>query len=356
MKQVTIPFWERRRLTRSRWVHETYRPRGDIQVKAVERFQNALTSGELVQVEVNCPVCSSTEFQLISNRDRIGLKVDTVLCCCCPTLYSQKRLAGPSLNLFYSSFYRSMYGGVETPGREWFAQQSKIGETILDWLTDLGLLEKSLNGLTVVEVGAGAGGLLEPFNRRGARTIGIDYDTRYLALGSEMGIEMLCGGAEALVGMKNVDVVILKDVLEHLDDLHEVLGHVRNSLSSTGFCFIQVPGLQSLRSLGYENDLLRYLQFAHVVHFTEESLRFLVQLSGFEVSVSTKQTRLVCRLPLSRKAHELPACPSNAAAVDSLRHVFRTRWFWSQVEILRPFVPKQLRNLLRTTLLHVRNK
>ncbi len=347
MPPLHIPFLERRRLINSTWVHKTYRPRHGAQSGALQRFHDALSSGRLTQVEVNCPVCNCSNYELIATRDRVGLKVDTVLCGRCPTMYSRLRLESHSLSVFYSDFYRAMYGGIENPEQDWFWQQSKIGEPILEWLTEQGLLEHSLDGSLIVEVGAGAGGLLEPFRRRGARTIGIDYDARYLALGRKMGIEMIAGGADSLEQLGNVDVLILKDVLEHLENLHVVLDRVRKCLSPNGICFIQVPGLQSLKSLGYQNDLLRYLQVAHVVHFTEESLRYLVETVGLEVVVATKQIRMVCRVSQSRSAIEDLTCPPNTAAVEALQHIFRTRRVLAIIEFFRPFIPLGLRNPIR---------
>lgn len=347
MTTINIPWHERRRLMNSTRVHKTYRPRHGTQRTALQRFQNALCDGTLTQVEVNCPICDCSNYELIATRDRVGLQVDTVLCSNCPTMYSRKRLDNRSLSVFYSDHYRPMYGGIEHPDEDWFRQQSKIGEPILEWLTEQGLLQYSLDGLIVVEIGAGAGGLLEPFRQRGARTIGIDYDVRYLALGRKMGIEMIAGGADSLEELGRVDVVILKDVLEHLENLHIVLDQVRKCLNSSGICFIQVPGLQSLKSLGYQNDLLRYLQFAHVVHFTEESLRYLVEASGLEIVVSTKQIRMVCRVGQSKSVADDLVCPPNTGAIDALQHIFKTRRVLALVDVLRPLVPIGLRKLLR---------
>lgn len=344
---INIPRHERRRLMNSTWVHKTYRPRHGAQSTALQRFQNALSDGTLTQVEVNCPICDCSNYELIATRDRVGLQVDTVLCSFCPTMYSRKRLDNRSLSVFYSDHYRPMYGGIEHPEEDWFWQQAKIGEPILEWLTKQGLLQHSLDGAIVVEIGAGAGGLLEPFRQRGARTIGIDYDVRYLALGRKMGIEMISGGADSLEQLGSVDVVILKDVLEHLENLHSVLDQVRNCLNPNGFCFIQVPGLQSLKSLGYQNDLLRYLQFAHVVHFTEESLRYLVEAVGLEVEVATKQIRMVCRVGQLKSAADDLICPPNTAAVVALQHIFKTRRVLAVVDMLRPLVPLGLRKALQ---------
>lgn len=343
----SIPIWERRRLVKSAHVHKTYAPKLGTQVESIELFRAEIECEKLSQVEVACPICDSTNHFLIAERDRVGLAVQTVLCGNCPTMYSRKRLDEQSLDRFYSHFYRKMYGGHEAPDRGWFVQQSHIGEPIVEWLVNEGLIEPTLCDVTVVEVGAGAGGLLAPFAARGARVIGIDYDEKFLQLGREMGIEMIAGGVDALAQVSNVDIVIMKDVLEHLGDLRHAMETIRSCLSRNGICFIQVPGMQSLRSLGYQNDLLRYLQIAHVVHFTEESLRYLVESCGLEVLSSTRQVRLVCRANLDASQQNEIEQPTNQAAIEALEDIFRTRFLLSVFDHLRPFIPGRVRRFLR---------
>ena len=270
------------------------------------------------------------------------LDVVTVLCLDCPTMYSRKRLDESSLEHFYSQFYRGMYGGIESPTKDWFDQQSRIGRNVLAWLDEVGITKPTMDGIRVVDVGTGAGGLLHPFLQRGASVIGIDQDEKFLVFGRSMGIDMMRCGIERLKEIEGADLVILKDVLELLPNLQNALEVIRSSLSPTGHCFIQVPGLQSLNELGYQNDLLRYLQIAHVVHFTEESLAYLVESAGFETVASNTQIRTVIR-PRSGDSPEAVISPTNEPARQALRHIFWTRQVLKALRIVKSLMPKPLK-------------
>jgi SAM-dependent methyltransferase len=346
MKTVHIPIFERSRLRSEVRVQETFRINGPTQKNYFDAFCDALENGYLNQVDVSCPVCGSDEFQLIATKDRVGLDVMTVLCLDCPTMYSRKRLDEPSLELFYSEFYRGMYGGIESPTKDWFDQQSRIGQKVLEWLDEVGITKPTMDGLQVVDVGTGAGGLLHPFLKRGASVTGIDQDEKFLDFGRSMGIKMIRGGIERLREIEGADLIILKDVLEHLANQRDALKVIRSCLSPSGHCFIQVPGLQSLNALGYQNDLLRYLQIAHVVHFTEESLVYLVESAGFETVASNTHVRIVVRPSLDGRSSDL-TCPTNEPARQALRHIFQTRLAFKILRFAKSLVPKSLKESIK---------
>ncbi len=74
-------------------------------------------------------------------------------------------------------------------------------------------------------------------------------------------------------------VIILNDVLEHIprDRTLELLKLVRQALRPGGFVSIRVPNMSSLLA-----SFSMYLDFTHVVGFTEYSLMQVLDQSGFE--------------------------------------------------------------------------
>ena len=85
---------------------------------------------------------------------------------------------------------------------------------------------------------------------------------------------------------KKFDLIVLKDVLEHLPDLNLVLQKLKSLLSETGSIYIQVPTFEGLEYLGYKNDFLRYFQNAHIVHFSEVSLNYIFAKNGLDTLYS----------------------------------------------------------------------
>ena len=249
---------------------------------AKQSFNRALRDGLMREIEVECPVCGEQGFEDFCAIDRIGLKVQSVMCTRCPTLYSRKRFDEQSLAIFYSKFYREMYTGSSVPTDGWFEEQVSSGIKILSQLKGLGVISHDLSGKHVLEVGCGSGGILVPFTEIGAEVVGIDFDDTYMEAGRKRGLNLIDQSIYEFQADNKFDLIILKDVLEHLPDLNLVLQRLKGLLSESGDIYIQVPTFEGLEFLGYKNDFLRYFQNAHIVHFSEASLNYIFAKNGFD--------------------------------------------------------------------------
>ena len=342
---VVIRFEQRRLLKRS---HRRFRPKNSLQASALSRFRTAIASGDLLLEKVACPVCESSKSQILAVVDRQGLSVETVACLQCPTLYSQKRFTEESLSVFYSDFYRNLYGGLDSPDNDWFDQQTKNGRRIFTLLDDNKLLPNSDMSLRVLEIGAGAGGALVPFKEAGYCVLGIDFDEKFLDFGRSKGLSLQRGGIQDLDGLKTFDVVILKDVLEHLPDPLQALRMIRESLSEKGIAYIQVPGLQALGPLGYRYDFLRYLQVAHICHYTIESLTYLCEKAGLKVGYSSNWGIVVCSRSSQPVGADALVVPSSEIALEEIKRILTRRAVYAIRHEVSSRLPEGIKRLLRT--------
>jgi len=217
--------------------------------------------------------------------------------------------------------------------------QTESGRSILKSLQNAQVIPNRLDGFRVLEVGSAAGGGLVPFREEGASVIGIDFDERYLNYGRCKGIDLRLGGINEIREFGPQDIVILKDVLEHLPTPVRSLEIVRSTLSDRGVIYIQVPGLQALKFLGYRNDLLRYFQIAHLCHYTRESLDYTCKRAGLRVLHSEMRGVAICsRASLSGDAVTIDV-PSPHHAVDALEHLYRYRRISAIDHWLRSLIP-----------------
>ena len=253
---------------------------------AKQSFNDVLRDGLMHEIEVGCPVCGEQSFEDFCGIDRIGLKVQSVMCARCPTLYSRKRFDERSLAVFYSRFYREMYTGSSVPTAGWFEEQVLSGRKILSQLKDVGAMSHDLVGKHILEVGCGSGGILIPFTEIGAEVVGIDFDDTYMEAGRKRGLNLIDQSIYEFQTDKEFDLIILKDVLEHLPDLNLVIQKLKSLLSGTGVIYIQVPTFEGLEFLGYKNDFLRFFQNAHIVHFSEASLNYIFSRNGLTAKYS----------------------------------------------------------------------
>lgn len=310
----------------------------------------AIGNGELQLIEVACPVCGSQEFDHVASVDRQGLPVQTVRCLRCPTLYSRRRLSDSALERFYSSYYRDLYVGESSPNQKWFDSQVESGWKILGSLLSAKAIPARLDGFRVIEVGSAAGGGLVPFRDAGAAVLGIDFDESYLEFGRSMGIDLQRGGVNDLCDFGLQDIVILKDVLEHLPSPIHSLELIQSVLSDRGVVYIQVPGLQALKFLGYRNDLLRYLQIAHLCHYTRESLEYSCQRARLRVLHSEPRGVVICGKATPGSKAATADLPSPQHAVDALEDIYRHRLTTAIDHWLRSRIPVKAKQFVKTVI------
>ena len=316
------------------------------QQAARQEFLSELENRNLREIEIDCPVCGAETYIPFASRDRLGIPVTTVVCAECPTLYSRWRLDDKSLDAFYRRFYRRIYTRSESPSL-FFEGQVASGQKILDFLLANGRLEKPISESVILEIGCGAGGVLYPFHLEGARVVGVDFDVDYLEAGRSQGLDLREGSYEEVADAGPFDIIILKDVLEHVADLHKILVQLRGLLNDSGRIFIQVPGFESLELLGYRSDFLRYLQNAHLVHFSEPGLLYLFGSAGFSTVSSSKYVKAVFAKVAPIEVFVPLSKPSNELALRTIERTIARRHRAYARQAIHEVTPKPLRDVAK---------
>ena len=106
---------------------------------------------------------------------------------------------------------------------------------------------------TVFEVGTAEGGVLLPFMQRGCKCVGVDLMKERIDLANEVlekelaegKVELLCQNiydADFLERFKNkFDIIILKDVIEHVPEQEKFVPYLKNFLKPGGQIFFGFP-------------------------------------------------------------------------------------------------------------------
>jgi len=266
-----------------------------------------------------CPCGAARDVEL-ARRDRYGLPVRTVLCRACGLARTDPRMRTEALRRFYEEDYRDLYTGPAARERL-FEGQIALGRSIL---AHVGRVLPA--GGTVVEVGCGPGGNLVPFAEAGYRTVGVDLGTTGFELGRARGVDLRQGDAASLLaeGVGPVDLLVLHHVLEHFEDPIEALRPIRRLLAPRGVLWVEVPGLHAIHTR-YAGDFLRYLQNAHLFHFTAATLAYVLRRAGLEpVHVDEHALALAIPAPAGDRTPFPP--PSGArATLAYLRRLERAR-------------------------------
>jgi SAM-dependent methyltransferase len=252
------------------------------QLEAIQKFKNKVDNKYKFE-EAVC-LCGATpgssESILIACKDRYGLEVKTWLSLKSGLLWSSPRLDQKGLEAFYDEDYRDIYVGGEELKSTFYIKQIHRGLSIKNFVFETASVSLK-NDAVVFDIGCGAGGALEAFRDIGCKVFGCDYGTEYLAYGRQRGLKLVYGGIAAMSEFGKADLIILSHVLEHSSDPLNMLKEAKNLLAEGGCIYINVPGIKNL-SGDYKNNLLLFLQNAHLFHFSKNSLTVVGIKAGLE--------------------------------------------------------------------------
>ena len=335
-----------RRWLDSKKVPKTFIRMSDFQVQIRDQLVAAIRLGQLGVEANSCPVCGRTDGDIVSTSERMGIPLSTAFCRGCPSMYSTTRFDSDSMSAFYSNWYRKLSTGREEPGVAFREMQAAAGQSLLTFLSGIGVLKNSFS--RVLDVGCGAGGTLEPFAGIGFDCVGIDLDSTYLEGGERTGIQLENVRLEDFRSDKSFDLVILDDVIEHLAVPSIGIMGVRSLLSDDGLVACQVPVLNTLRELGYRNDLRRYFQLAHVNHFSITGLSVLFARAGMGLVAFDGVGQFVFRANHNIKEFaDVDLLASRDSLLSHLTRVTKLRSYYSARESVASRVPVGLRSIGR---------
>lgn len=258
-------------------------PLSSSQQEALARFRQKVRSGIYRQKSVSC-LCGAGGGRLVGLRDRYGIAITTRLCTHCGVLRTDPQMTDDTLRRFYAEDYRPLYVGEARPTVAFFEAQKQHGRELLRRFADS--VTSSMPPV-VYDIGCGAGGVLMPFAEAGWHAIGCDPGGAYLELGRAKGLELYHGNVDALAECPKPDLVILSHVLEHIPDPDAFLAELTRRLAPGGLIYIELPGIYAIKET--YRSVLRFLQNAHLYHFTLGTLANLLAKHGFILESGDEQ-------------------------------------------------------------------
>lgn len=243
-------------------------------------------SSKIIEIEeVGCPQCQSCNKKCISGVDYFGIPISVSVCLDCGLVYISRKITDASLNDIYSStLYGQIDRGSPEPPSSYFEKGVIKGQNIFAHLSAFQLISSKQ---TVLDLGCGTGGVLSYFKKQGCLETGLDLGYENIQYGrTQHDLNLILGEINHLDDILSVsnrfDFIILEQTLEHLSDPIGMLKTLQKRLNPNGLLYIGVPGFRNIRKQ-YDGDLLRYIQFPHLVHFTLSSLRSILNCAGFNI-------------------------------------------------------------------------
>ena len=136
-----------------------------------------------------------------------------------------------------------------------------------------------------LDVGCGAGGMLQRMGARGWRCAGIDLSPRAVAAARRAAPGAVV--EQATLSTYQPDrpfaVISMNHVLEHLPDPVANLERCRNLLEPGGQLFVGVPNIESLEARAFGRRWIGLDIPRHLTHFSRSTLTGLLERTGFEI-------------------------------------------------------------------------
>lgn len=257
------------------FLNKAHLPLNDMQIRLRDAIQGKIDSGIYKLENCKC-LCGSDNGIIISETDRYGFSLKTVICKSCGILRTNPRLDQNSLKEFYGKEYQDLYFNTETSGiPAHFKAQRTNGLYIKDFIASHHK-DFKLNGRTVLEIGCSAGGILAPFLKAGATVRGYDYNDNYLEYGKSVDkrLDLRHGGIDDIINItERFDLVIMNHVLEHMYNPKEAIQAASKLLKDNGILYLSVPGVKNAQYYNsHTKSFLGSLHIAHLYYFSRNSL------------------------------------------------------------------------------------
>jgi SAM-dependent methyltransferase len=136
----------------------------------------------------------------------------------------------------------------------------------------------------VFEMGCGSGLMLDTLRRLGWRVAGSERTEAAAQIAREQfGLPVVVGGVDAINPSERFDLLLLNQVLEHLEDPAPTLKALAGFLKPEGKLIIGVPNFDSWQSMFGGNTWFHLDVPRHLHHFSLPSLAVLVGQLGLEI-------------------------------------------------------------------------
>lgn len=262
-------------------------------LEGIARLLRKIESGQYQLKDVPCP-CGASEDEVLAERDRFTIPMTTVICRNCGIVRINPILDEASCNRFYDEEFRDIAtlkgaasgGGKGKRVRLIHQNEQNSAVAIYNFIANTPGVTGFTNGnpkACIADIGAGSGGMVWYFAKKGHPAVGCDYDSEFVAYGKSQGLDLEVGSSEALVSKAPFDVVILSHVFEHVAAPFSMLDSLIRIMRPGSILYIELPSILDISMKRYHSDFLRYLRFVHTFCYSLTTLTNVVESYGFKL-------------------------------------------------------------------------
>jgi 2-polyprenyl-3-methyl-5-hydroxy-6-metoxy-1,4-benzoquinol methylase len=139
--------------------------------------------------------------------------------------------------------------------------------------------------LLIFDLGCGYGNFMKMCTEKGYTCLGMEISRYALTRAIDKSIGAILGDVQSSLPLKlnSVDVVVMLDVIEHLDKPSLALEEIKKVLKPKGLLYIATPNLMAVARLLKGKNWYGFLDKTHVSLFTPFVLKGLLEKCDFEI-------------------------------------------------------------------------
>ena len=239
----------------------------------------------------------------------------------CPQCRLGATLPAPSRDIESPDIWTEQYGGHRLALRPQWLKEAQLR---LTWL------QLHVPDGAVLEVGSGTGELVATLEREGYDAYGAEPSAWAAQAARELGARVTTGDL-AVWRQEHpgwlVDALVAFHVFEHLHEPRAFLAEVADVLAPKGLLALEVPNFDSVLARRRTFEWVGEALADHVFHYTEQSLRRLLEQAGFEMTSCLTFSSRVYDTPATWQSRRTSwrSAGIDEAPLDMLRVVARRR-------------------------------
>ncbi len=158
---------------------------------------------------------------------------------------------------------------------------------------NLATMANLTNDSRLLDVGCGIGDWMLLFRRMSFDVYGVDMNPKAVEVAASRGFDVFGGTIDDYLEKgtsESFDIIILSQLLEHLQDPIGMLTSLKSKLNDGGYLLFAVPNFESRYRKKFGTHWINWYIPLHYYHFSIRNLLLILKLSGFELVRSIDYT------------------------------------------------------------------
>jgi SAM-dependent methyltransferase len=240
-------------------------------------FFNTIAKNKYKLKKTIC-LCEGKNYKILSKIDRNFIKFTTIVCTECGLIRAKRYYRKKDVIDFYKNYYRKIYTPNTKNSKLFYLNQYKLTYHKYNLIKKF---SKNILNKKIVDVGGGAGGVLNHFKGNNNKLYLIDYYRPHLIYAKSQGINTIIGDLDKI--KFKPDIIILSHVIEHWNDFKSNIKKlIQIQKKGVTLNYIEFPGIDSLKLGRRFGDILGDIHVPHVYYFSSYVFENLMNRYGFK--------------------------------------------------------------------------